>query len=243
MSIFSIIGKNGRPAHTNNEPLISLRDVCKVYTGQAGPVQALQGVSLQVRQGECLAITGKSGAGKTTLVNMITGLDRCTSGEIYVAGTAVHRMGAERAAAWRGQAVGVVFQTFELLPSLSVLHNITLAMEFAGSYSPRQRQERALHLLEQVGVVEHARKRPTAVSGGQQQRIAIARALANNPPLLIADEPTGSLDSATAETVLQVFIDLAQQGKTIVLVTHDPDIVRRCTRSVTLSDGQIVQEG
>jgi putative ABC transport system ATP-binding protein len=220
-------------------PLIDLQQVVKRYQGLAGGVVALKGIDLQVNEGEFLVVTGKSGAGKTTLVNMITGLDRSTAGEIWVSGTPVHRMGPERAARWRGRTVGVVFQSFELLPTLTVLQNVTLPMDFAGRYSIRRRRERAMHLLEQMDIAAHARKLPSAVSGGQQQRVAIARAMANDPPILVADEPTGSLDSATAGAVLRVFEDLVGQGKTIVLVTHDEDIARRATRTITLSDGEI----
>lgn len=220
-------------------PLINLQQVVKRYQGLAGGVVALKGIDLQVNEGELLVVTGKSGAGKTTLVNMITGLDRSTAGEIWVSGTPVHRMGPERAARWRGRTVGVVFQSFELLPTLTVLQNVTLPMDFAGRYSIRRRRERAMHLLEQMDIAAHARKLPSAVSGGQQQRVAIARAMANDPPILVADEPTGSLDSATAGAVLRVFEDLVGQGKTIVLVTHDEDIAERATRTITLSDGEI----
>ncbi len=220
-------------------PLIDLQQVVKRYQGLAGGVVALKGIDLQVDEGEFLVVTGKSGAGKTTLVNVITGLDRSTAGEIWVSGTPVHRMGPERAARWRGRTVGVVFQSFELLPTLTVLQNVTLPMDFAGRYSIRRRRERAMHLLEQMDIAAHARKLPSAVSGGQQQRVAIARAMANDPPILVADEPTGSLDSATAGAVLRVFEDLVGQGKTIVLVTHDEDIAGRATRTITLSDGEI----
>jgi putative ABC transport system ATP-binding protein len=220
-------------------PLIDLQQVVKRYQGLAGGVVALKGIDLQVNEGEFLVVTGKSGAGKTTLVNVITGLDRSTAGEIWVSDTPVHRMGPERAARWRGRTVGVVFQSFELLPTLTVLQNVTLPMDFAGRYSVRRRRERAMHLLEQMDIAAHARKLPSAVSGGQQQRVAIARAMANDPPILVADEPTGSLDSATADAVLRVFEDLVSQGKTIVLVTHDEDIAERATRTITLSDGEI----
>jgi len=203
---------------------------------------ALKGIDLQVNTGEFAVITGKSGAGKTTLVNMITGLDKSTSGEIWVDGTPVHKLGAEKAARWRGQNVGVVFQSFELLPTLTVLQNVMLPMDFAHKYSIRQQRERAMHLLEQVEIAEHAHKLPSAVSGGQQQRVAIARAMANDPPILIADEPTGSLDSVTAGTVLEVFEDLVEQGKTVLLVTHDEDIARRATRTIMLADGEMVDE-
>ena len=172
--------------------------------------------------------------------NMLTGLDRATGGEIWVDGTPVHRFNPDKAAHWRGQTVGVVFQTFELLPTLTVLQNVMLPMDFAHRYTHRQRRERAMRLLEQVGIAEHARKPPTAVSGGQQQRVAIARALANDPALIVADEPTGSLDSVTAAAVLDVFAALAAEGKTVVLVTHDKDVAARATRVITLADGEIL---
>jgi putative ABC transport system ATP-binding protein len=220
--------------------MIDLQRVVKRYTGLAGGVVALKGVDLHVQRGEFLIVIGKSGAGKTTLVNMIAGLDLCTSGEIWVDGMPVHRLNAERAARWRGRTVGVVFQAFELLPTLTVLQNVTLAMDFAGRYSIRRRRARALELLDQLEIAEHAHKLPSGLSGGQQQRVAIARALANDPPILLVDEPTGSLDTATAGAVLQVFADLVAQGKTIVLVTHDRDIAMQATRTVTLIDGEIV---
>ena len=200
---------------------------------------ALKGVDLSVEPGEFLVVTGKSGAGKTTMVNMLTGLARHSSGEIWVDETPVHQLGLEKAAKWRGQNVGVVFQSFELLPTLTVLQNVTLPMDFAGRFSERERRKRAMYLLEQVGIAEHAKKRPSAVSGGQQQRIAIARALANDPPLIVADEPTGSLDSNTTNAVLDLFQQLSNVSKTIILVTHDPDIRQRATRAITLVDGEI----
>ena len=224
----------------NHEPLIHLKQVIKRYEGLAGAVVALKGIDLQVRRGEFLVVTGKSGAGKTTLVNVIAGLDRSTAGEVWVDGTPVHRLGLERAARWRGRTVGVVFQTFELLPTLTILQNVTLPMDFAGRYTVRQRRRRALELLEQVEIAEHAHKPPSGLSGGQQQRAAIARALANDPPILLADEPTGSLDSGTAGAVLRVFEGLIDQGKTVVLVTHDEDVAQRATRVITLADGEIV---
>jgi len=174
---------------------------------------------------------------------MITGLDRCSEGEILVDGTALHRMNMERIAAWRGRTVGVVFQTFELLPTLTVLQNITLPMDFAHRYSLRQRRERAMQLLEQVEIAEHAHKLPSAVSGGQQQRVAIARALANDPPILVADEPTGSLDSVTTAAVVEIFKQLAAEGRTVLLVTHDRDIARPAGRAITLEDGMIHTHG
>jgi len=223
------------------QALIDLRQVVKVYPSLAGPVTALKGIELSIQTGEFVVITGKSGAGKTTLINLLAGLDRATSGEIHVAGAPLHRMGMEQIAGWRGQTVGVVFQTFELIPSLSLLQNITLPMDFAGRYSLRQRGERALYLLDQVGIAEHAHKLPSAISGGQQQRVAIARALANDPSIVLADEPTGSLDSATAQSVVDIFAALAQEGRTVVLVTHDDDIAGRAGRAITLSDGEIIQ--
>ena len=219
---------------------MDLRKVVKIYDGLAGKVTALNGVDVQVRQGEFLVVSGRSGSGKTTLVNCITGLDRCTSGEILVAGTAVHRLGSEKAARWRRRTVGVVFQSFELLPTLTALENVMLPMDFAGTYSQREQRRRATELLQTVEIAEHAGKFPAALSGGQQQRLAIARAMANDPPILIGDEPTGSLDSATAEAVLKVFDELVERGKTVLLVTHDKDVAAHGTRRLTIADGEIL---
>ena len=222
-----------------SEPIIELRQLVKTYRGRAGAVTALRGVDLQVERGEFVAVLGKSGAGKTTLVNMISGIDRPTTGEIHVAGAVLHALGEDDRAAWRGRAVGVVFQFFQLLPTLTVLQNVMLPMDLADRYPLREQKERALQLLEQVDIASHAHKLPSAMSGGQQQRIAIARALANDPPLLLADEPTGSLDSATAGEVLGVFEELVSRGKTLVMVTHDRDIVKRAARTILLTDGEI----
>ena len=197
-----------------------------------------------MQEGEFLAVVGKSGAGKSTLVNMITGIDRPSSGEIRVGSQAIQDMNEDQIATWRGKHVGVVFQFFQLLPMLTCAENVMMPMDFAGLYSgPRERRQRALHLLEQVGIAEHADKVPSAVSGGQRQRVAIARALANDPMLLAADEPTGNLDSKTADAMFQVFESLVAEGKTIVLVTHDRDLAARATRRVHIADGLIVDEG
>lgn len=233
-----------KQANGNNRspesPLIELRQVVKKYYGLAGDVFALKGIDLHVEPGEFLVITGKSGSGKTTLINLMTGLDRATAGEIWVNGAPVHQLSQARAARWRGQTVGVVFQSFELVPSLTVLHNVMLPMDFARRRPIREQRQRALQLLAQMEIADHAHKLPSAVSGGQQQRVAIARAMANDPPILVADEPTGSLDSATSEAVIDVFENLVAQGKTVVLVTHDEDIARRGSRIITLADGEIV---
>jgi putative ABC transport system ATP-binding protein len=229
-------------SYSSGEPLIYLRQVVKIYESMAGEVVALKGIDLQINQGEFVAVIGKSGAGKTTLVNMMTGIDRSTSGEIEVAGTCVHQLSTEKAAEWRGSTVGVIFQSFQLLPTLTVLQNVTLPMDFCRKYSLRQRRERGMALLAQLGIAEHAHKLPSAVSGGQQQRISIARAMANDPPILVADEPTGSLDSATTDAVVRVFEDLVHQGKTVVVVTHDRDLAGRAGRIITLADGEIVSE-
>jgi len=224
--------------------LIHLKNVRKAYKTPAGDFLALSGIDLQVQEGEFLAVVGKSGAGKSTLVNMITGIDRPSAGEIRVGSQAIQNMNEDQIATWRGKHVGVVFQFFQLLPMLTCAENVMMPMDFAGLYSgPRERRQRALHLLEQVGIAEHADKVPSAVSGGQRQRVAIARALANNPMLLAADEPTGNLDSKTADAMFQVFERLVAEGKTIVLVTHDRDLAARATRRVHIADGLIVDEG
>src|SRR5574342_1341454 len=229
------------PSNMNEtQSLIELRNVVKTYHSLAGRVTALQGIDLQVYPGEFVIVTGKSGSGKTTLVNMVTGLDRSTSGEVWVTGAPLHRFSTERAAKLRGKTMGVIFQSFELLPTLTVLQNVMLPMDFARRYSMREGRQRAMQLLEQVDIADHAKKYPTALSGGQQQRLAIARAMANDPAILVADEPTGSLDSGTATAVIDLFADLVQQGRTVLLVTHDKDVAKRGSRIVTLSDGEII---
>ncbi len=223
--------------------LIQLRDVRKAYRTPAGDFYALRGIDLEVRTGEFVAVVGKSGAGKSTLINMVTGIDRPTSGEIRVGAHIVHEMSEDRLAAWRGRHVGVVLQFFQLLPMLTCAQNVMMPMDFARvGGSPRERYARALHLLERVGIAEHADKLPGAVSGGQRQRVAIARALATDPELLAADEPTGNLDSRTAGEVLELFLGLVDDGKTILLVTHDRDLAARATRRLYMADGQIVEK-
>ncbi|MEZ4642106.1 MAG: ABC transporter ATP-binding protein [Chloroflexota bacterium] len=193
-------------------------------------------------KGEFVAVVGKSGSGKSTLINMITGIDRPTSGSIYVGDQAIHHLGEGPMAVWRGKTVGVIFQFFQLLPMLSCMENVMLPMDFGNMYTVKERKERALHLLEQVEMADQAFKLPSEVSGGQQQRVAIARALANDPPILAADEPTGNLDSKTADSVFSLFADLVNQGKTILMVTHDNELARRVSRTITIADGEIVDE-
>jgi putative ABC transport system ATP-binding protein len=223
-------------------PLISLTGVTKAYESIAGPIVALRGVSLDVRQGEFVAVIGKSGSGKTTLINLLTGIDSPSSGNIRVASVDVHMLDQEGLARWRGRSVGIVFQFFQLLPSLTIVENVTLPMDFCNTYPARERRARALGLLAQMGIADQADKLPTALSGGQQQRAAIARALANDPPLIVADEPTGNLDSHTAEEVMQFFADLVTAGKTVVMATHERDLARYFARSITLTDGTIVSQ-
>ena len=223
--------------------LIELRGVSKAYDVAAGKFLALKNVDMQVGAGEFVAVVGKSGSGKSTLINMITGIDSPTSGEIFVASTPVHNLDQEQLAVWRGRNVGVVFQFFQLLPTLTVSENIILPMDFCGVIPARERKERALALLEKVGIVEQADKLPSDLSGGQQQRAAIARALANDPPIIVADEPTGNLDSHTSDAVMQLFSELADEGKTVVMVTYERDLTRFFTRSITLADGAIIRSG
>ena len=219
--------------------LIDLRGVSKSYDVAAGKFLALKEVDMQVDAGEFVAVVGKSGSGKSTLINMITGIDTPSSGEVFVASTAVHGLDQEQLAVWRGKNVGIVFQFFQLLPTLTVLENVVLPMDFCNAYPPRERNERAMALLEKVGIAEQAGKLPADLSGGQQQRAAIARALANDPQILVADEPTGNLDSQTSDAVMQLFANLAAEGKTVVMVTHERDLSRFFTRTIMLSDGKI----
>lgn len=223
-------------------PLISLTDVVKTYDTGEVPFTALRGVSLEVDRGEFVGLIGKSGSGKTTLINMITGIDHPTSGSIVVEGTPVHGLGENALAIWRGKTIGVVFQFFQLLPTLTVIENIMLPMDFCKTYRPEERTAVALDLLDQVEMADQAYKLPSALSGGQQQRVAVARALANDPPIIAADEPTGNLDSKTADAVFELFERLVARGKTIVMVTHDNDLAGRVTRALHVADGEIVED-
>jgi putative ABC transport system ATP-binding protein len=232
---------NGKYEH-GNEHLIELRHVVKEFKTGAGTFKALRGVSLNVNSHEFVAIIGKSGSGKSTLINMLTGIDRPTSGEVFVGDTAVHKLSEGQMAVWRGKNIGVIFQFFQLLPTLTVLENVMLPMDFCNMYAPRERKDKAMHLLSLVDMAENAHKLPSATSGGQQQRAAIARSLANDPQILVADEPTGNLDSKTANAIFDLFNKLVADGKTILMVTHDNDLSSRVTRAVMVADGEIVDE-
>jgi len=226
----------------NPGAFISLRGVVKAYKTPAGDFLALKGIDIDIQRGEFIGILGKSGAGKSTLVNMITAVDHLTEGEIWVDGVAVHRLNENQAATWRGWNLGVIYQSFQLMSTLSVLDNVMLGMDFSNTYRPRRSPAIALDLLRQVEIAEHARKLPTAISGGQQQRVAIARSLANDPPILVADEPTGRLDSVTAETIFGIFEELVAQGRTILMVSHDPSFYHRYSRVVWLADGSLTDQ-
>jgi len=217
--------------------MITLRSVAKTFETPAGPFAALRGIDLDVRAGEFVAVVGKSGSGKSTLLNLVAGIDRPSSGAVTVAGTSLAELSRDRLAAWRGRTVGVVFQFFQLLPTLTAVENVMLPMDFSCAFPARERQARALELLTRVGVPEQADKLPSTLSGGQQQRVAIARALANDPPLIVADEPTGNLDSATGAEIFRLFARLTAEGRTIVVVTHERDTVTGAARTVTLADG------
>ncbi len=238
--------KNNQTAEGNGKvdsnAIIELRSVQKSYKTAVGDYPALKEINLHIDAGDFVSVIGKSGSGKTTLINMITGIDRPTSGEVWVNNTAVHTLSEGQMARWRGKNLGIVFQFFQLLPMISVVENIMLPMDFCKSYPMREREPRAMHLLDLVGLADHAYKLPSALSGGQQQRVAIARALANDPPLLIADEPTGNLDSRTAESVFTLFNELVSQGKTIIIVTHDSGLAKRTNRTALITDGEIVNE-
>jgi putative ABC transport system ATP-binding protein len=219
--------------------VITLQQLTKTYPTPAGPFPALRELDLEIHAGEFVTIVGRSGSGKSTLLNMLGGIDRPTSGRITVAGTELQAMGPDALATWRGRQVGIVFQFFQLLPTLTAAENIMLPMDFSGALPANQRRRRALELLEKVEVADQADKLPNALSGGQQQRVAIARALANDPPLILADEPTGNLDSETGAAVLRLFGELAAAGKTVVMVTHERDAGARVNRIVSLADGRL----
>ena len=219
--------------------MISLHEVNKEYETPAGAFAALRNVDVEIGAGEFIGVVGKSGSGKSTLLNMIAGIDRPSSGTVTVAGTVIHTMRENKLAAWRGRNVGFVFQFFQLLPTLTAIENVMLPMDFCKTFPARERRQRALELLQRVGVGAQADKLPSTLSGGEQQRVAIARALANEPPLVVADEPTGNLDSITAREILDLFRNLANQGTTVVIATHETDIVRVSDRKIQISDGVI----
>jgi putative ABC transport system ATP-binding protein len=229
---------NGRYQNSGGS-LITLKEITKIYESGGGSFTALRGVSLVIDEGEFVAIAGKSGSGKSTLLNMVTGIDRPTSGEIVINGTQIHLLSEGKLAVWRGSNLGIVFQFFQLLPTLTVLENIMIPMDFCHKFSLKVRKERALHLLEEVDLLEQATKLPSNLSGGQQQRVAIARALANDPPILVADEPTGNLDTKTAEGIFNLFFRMVDQGKTIIMVTHDLELAKKLSRTIVISDGLI----
>jgi putative ABC transport system ATP-binding protein len=222
-----------------DDHIIDLSQVVKIYESPSQSFTALRGVSLQVQEGEFVAVVGKSGSGKTTLLNLLAGIDRPTSGTVSIAGTQLNSLSESQLAEWRGHTVGLVFQFFQLLPTLTVVENVMLPMDFAEIIPVIERRPRALDLLEGVGIVDQADKLPVALSGGQQQRAAIARALANDPPVLMADEPTGNLDEATRTSVLELFAKLNADGRTIIVVTHERDISGYTDRQVTLVDGRV----
>ena len=227
---------------TLDQPLVHVDNVVKNFQGPAGVIQVLKGVRLDVREGEFVGVRGPSGSGKSTLINMITGIDRPTSGSVRVAGQPIEKMSENQLARFRGKHIGVIFQFFQLLPTLTVIENVMLPMDFCRMWKPRERPQRAMHLLEQMSLADQAHKLPNTLSGGQQQRAAIARALANDPPLLMGDEPTGNLDSKTADMVFTLFADLVAKGKTFIMVTHDVELAKRMPRLVEVYDGELFEQ-
>ena len=235
-----MISKNG---NGNKKTIIELRDIVKTFPVGDDEITILHGISLNIQQGEFVSIVGPSGNGKSTLLNMVTGIDRPTGGEVIVSGRPIHDMSENQLAKWRGQDVGIIFQFFQMLPSLSLLQNVVLPMEFANKFKRSERRERAIDLLELVGLADQANKLPSMVSGGQQQRAAIARALATDPALLIADEPTGNLDAKTAGQVFDLFVHLIEeQGKTMLMVTHDQELANQIPRKVEIVNGVIAHD-
>lgn len=220
--------------------LIQLSQISKTFPLAAGSFQALKNINLEISKGQLVAITGKSGSGKSTLLNIMSGIDKPTTGNVLINGIRVDKLTESELAAWRGKNIGVVFQFFQLLPTLTILENVMLPMDFCNSYPRKERRDRALALLSLVDIKEQANKLPSALSGGQQQRAAIARALANDPPVLIADEPTGNLDSHTGAAIMELFAGLVNAGKTVIIVTHEKDFSGYFGSTVSLLDGTIV---
>lgn len=230
-----------RSLATERRALIEMKEIVKIFHTGGGEFVALNNISVDFYRGEFVSVVGKSGSGKSTLVNMITGIDHPTQGSVVIAGTPIHTLQESPMSVWRGKNLGIVFQFYQLLPTLSLLENVMLPMDFCNTYPAAEREPRARDLLQRMGLAGAEDKLPAAVSGGQQQTAAIARALANDPPILIADEPTGNLDSKTAEAVFELFSKLVEGGKTVVMVTHDPGLAARTNRVVHLHDGRLVE--
>jgi putative ABC transport system ATP-binding protein len=226
----------------DNKALIQLRDVTKSFTLASGEFHALKGVNLSIGRGEIISVTGKSGSGKSTLLNVLTGIDRPTAGHVTIDGVRVDKLSESDLASWRGKNIGVVFQFFQLIPTLTVAENVMLPMDFCNTYPRKDRKKRALALLAQVNIEEQADKFPFTLSGGQQQRAAIARALANDPSIIVADEPTGNLDSQTANSIFELFATLTRSGKTVIVVTHEKEFSAYFERNIRIADGRISNE-
>jgi putative ABC transport system ATP-binding protein len=226
----------------SNGHIIEIKDLIKRFPVGDDEITVLKGISFDVQNGEFVTIVGPSGNGKSTLLNMITGIDRPSDGEVLVTGRQVNCMSENELAEWRGDHVGIIFQFFQMLPSLSLLQNVILPMDFARKYSSKEREARAIDLLERVGLADQINKLPGQVSGGQQQRAAIARSLANDPALIVADEPTGNLDTRTTDDIFRLFNDLVEQGKTLLMVTHDKELARQVPRVIEIIDGNITRD-
>lgn len=222
--------------------MISLRNLSKTFATPAGTFTALNDINLEVKSGEFVGLVGKSGSGKSTLLNMIGGIDRPSAGTVAVGNTSIQDLKENQLALWRGRTVGFVFQFFQLLPTLTAVENVMMPMDFSKTFPARDRRQRALLLLERVGVSQQADKLPATLSGGEQQRVAIARALANEPSVVLADEPTGNLDSKTAQSILDLFREMATAGTTVVIATHEAQIARVIDRRVEISDGAVISE-
>ena len=227
---------------TGKTPIIEFKEIIKKFTVGNRDVSVLKGISFNVYPGEFVMIVGPSGNGKTTLLNMCTGIDFPSGGQVLVNGQDIHQMSTNNQSLWRGETVGIVFQFFQMIPTLTLMNNVMLPMEYAGKHGRKERRERAAYLLEMVGLGDQMGKLPGMVSGGQQQRAAIARALANDPPLLIADEPTCNLDTTSAQIVFDIFEKLVDDGKTILMVTHDKELATLVPRQIEISDGRVSKD-
>ncbi len=228
--------------NNGNDPLIAIKDVKKSFPVGDGEVTILKGISFDIQTGEFVSIVGPSGNGKSTLLNMITGIDRPTSGEVMVVGKNLNKLSENRMALWRRHNVGIIFQFFQMLPALTLLENVILPMDLAHKYTPKERRERAMYLLDRVGLADQADKAPNAVSGGQQQRAGIARAVAVDPPLIVGDEPTGRLDPKGAEVCFELFEEWVAEGKTMLMVTHDKALAARVARKIEIIDGYVTRD-